>query len=767
MPDPSPWDVYSKQLFRCKKGYPLWRPEPTPKGEVSVGDVGYEHDGQFFRLFNTTLPGDHESHRRWGVPEEFKPFEKSAYGYNRDEDAIQPGEAVCSRSVKSVKISGQLSAYGGGGGVDFECHEDQGAFLMVQDGAIKEELHRSRRLANYMFRNHQRWLEFATEKHDLALHREDLMLVRGAEGRSTKISFNGDFGAPAQASFSFSASHARQSMMYYPTRTGPRNRRHSISRSNRRLTEDSEDTEGPEARDTNSPMDQCIFMNFYKLKKRLFRPLTVMEAAAEPQDLSPGPGSDHEGAAEYVRSDSSETSEIEEVPAPEKNSDPATQVLDYILEHSTAEAAIAMDTDILELCKDGEIPDDIPAFLNDLRPHIEVNEDGLGMLSFEDIRADPIDLELEQSGANVDDHAGPSAEDSHSEHKEDVTLANTRFPKNEPQGPIVVLDDNAVGIRALAFSDDSQYVASGAEDTITVYDTETGHPVNQFTGHELPICCIAFSPSGMEVASSSRGNDVIVWNVLTGEERIKLRGHSRFANYITYSPDGTSIATASMDFVVRLWDAENGRMKWESSLHTAMVMQLVFSPNGARLASCSADCTAQIVDVDDGTGVAVLSGHEAVVYSVAFSRDGERIATGSEDGSSRIWKAESGVELVIIREHTGSVWATVFSPDGKRVLSVASDGMTKVCDSFSGERLLEIDAGDGLANAAAVSFSGDGARISASNGDSGIGKFPVLAGHMDDLSHVQFSPDGQYIVSAANDSTLRLWNLREIDMIDD
>jgi hypothetical protein len=56
-------------------GYALW--EPTP-GEhyptVQVGDVGFIRGGKFHRLFNALLPGDHPSHRRFGVPEYHLPL---------------------------------------------------------------------------------------------------------------------------------------------------------------------------------------------------------------------------------------------------------------------------------------------------------------------------------------------------------------------------------------------------------------------------------------------------------------------------------------------------------------------------------------------------------------------------------------------------------------------------------------------------------------------------------------------------------------------
>jgi hypothetical protein len=56
-------------------GHALW--EPSPGGlydAVEVGDVGFIRNGCFHRLFNISLPGDHPSHQRFGVPECHEPL---------------------------------------------------------------------------------------------------------------------------------------------------------------------------------------------------------------------------------------------------------------------------------------------------------------------------------------------------------------------------------------------------------------------------------------------------------------------------------------------------------------------------------------------------------------------------------------------------------------------------------------------------------------------------------------------------------------------
>ena len=69
-----PYNVYRDQLTSLYHGLPLWNPNPlkTIYNHVSIGDVGYVHEGVFIRMFNVILPWDHESNRTLGKPEPYE-----------------------------------------------------------------------------------------------------------------------------------------------------------------------------------------------------------------------------------------------------------------------------------------------------------------------------------------------------------------------------------------------------------------------------------------------------------------------------------------------------------------------------------------------------------------------------------------------------------------------------------------------------------------------------------------------------------------------
>ncbi|OBZ75132.1 hypothetical protein A0H81_04838 [Grifola frondosa] len=364
-----PWNVYADQLSYYSLGTALWVPEPLT-GDVQLGDVGFFQKGSFRRLFNTL---DSSS-----VPEGMQTLSiQDDILRHQTPNLLRPEQTLCSRSVSMFQGDAELlvpiapvvgSAVGAA--LRFKCMHDRGAVLTLKDAVDQEELLESLDVEDYIKQNHPHWVRYVRNVLRLDVRRENLVFVHGwlktsqwalaaflekdVEGA---LCLEGQFSPLAGARFSIQGSQRLSRSVI--TRSGPQT-----------MLEDT-----PEEAAASRPKNQCIFLQYYKVKRRLLLAPEVIKAAAEPTDL-PGP-EDEEDELPGIASDSADSQdfEIEDVPAPSPMYDPIDHILDYILKRSNAEFALASHLDVQRIFKrHEELPENIPEFLNSLSPPIHVDE---------------------------------------------------------------------------------------------------------------------------------------------------------------------------------------------------------------------------------------------------------------------------------------------------------------------------------------------------------------------------------------------------------
>jgi hypothetical protein len=101
-----------------------------------------------------------------------------------------------------------------------------------------------------------------------------------------------------------------------------------------------------------------------------------------------------------------------------------------------------------------------------------------------------------------------------------------------------------------------------------------------YEGHSGWVSSVVFSPDGSRVASGSGDNTVRVWDVQTGECQHTLEGHSGSVSSVVFSPDGSRVASGSDGKTVRVWDVQTGECQHTLEGHSGSVYSVVISPDG-------------------------------------------------------------------------------------------------------------------------------------------------------------------------------------------
>ncbi|MBL8424565.1 MAG: pentapeptide repeat-containing protein [Candidatus Accumulibacter phosphatis] len=360
------------------------------------------------------------------------------------------------------------------------------------------------------------------------------------------------------------------------------------------------------------------------------------------------------------------------------------------------------------------------------------------------------------AGARLDGATAPSAE-------------HPDLPR-PPAHPEVLLcsglrQGHSSWVSSVAFSPDGRRLLSGSYDeTLRLWDAETGQEIRSFTGHQGPVASVAFSPDGRRLLSGSKDQTLRLWDAESGQVIRSFAGHQSWVTSIAFSPDDRRLLSGSDDHTLRLWDAESGQVIRSFAGHRSAVASVAFSLDGRRLLSGSYDETLRLWDAESGQEIRSFAGHQGPVSSVTFSPDGRRLLSGSDDQTLRLWDAESGQEIRSFAGHQSWVTSVAFSPDGRRLLSGSFDHTLRLWDVESGQEIRSFAGHQG--SVTSVAFSPDGRRLLSGSEDQTLRLWDAesgqvircFAGHQSWVKSIAFSPDGRRLLSGSYDQTLRLWD---------
>ncbi|MFC1764087.1 protein kinase [Planctomycetota bacterium] len=327
----------------------------------------------------------------------------------------------------------------------------------------------------------------------------------------------------------------------------------------------------------------------------------------------------------------------------------------------------------------------------------------------------------------------------------------------------LTLSGHQIYATCIAYSPDGKRIVSGGVDnTLKLWDADTGKEQMTLRGHEEGITSVAFNSDGNRIISADSSGIIKVWDARTGSEVRTLQAHNKGIRGVSFGPGDEHFVSGADDGTIKVWDINTGNEVMVLSGQRPFV--IACSPDGKWIASGTRDATIVLWDSQAGDEKAILRGHELYVSSVAFSPDSKWIVSGGSEGTIKVWDIATGSEVKSLRAHDGYIRAISFSPDGGRIVSGGDDNVIKVWGAETGALLMTLLGHEGYV--VATAFSPNGKWIASAGGntvkvwDAIIDrKVEALIGHQGNVVSVAFSPDGRHIVTGSTDKTVKIWNV--------
>ncbi len=343
--------------------------------------------------------------------------------------------------------------------------------------------------------------------------------------------------------------------------------------------------------------------------------------------------------------------------------------------------------------------------------------------------------------------------------------------------PIILLNTHANQVHTLALSADGQRLAcADSADAVHIWDLNKNRPLVVLRDHTSEVRSLAFSPDGQALASGGAGRVIHIWNAGEEAEERDTAETLLSRTCLAVSPDGKRLASLGTGTNLRVWDTTTTRPVLE--LEEAPTLRSFaasadgrwFAGSVARPEGHEADRTTLVLwRADTGRRERILDGQAAPITVLSFNPDSTLFASaGLRSSDVWLWDIPSGEPKLIL---TGavegcSVEALAFQPAGQ-LLAVGgidwlaargAEGQIALWDIAKRRCIGILPSGSG-----SLAFHSSGRHLAAATLTQTIHLWDVttqkqqleLAGHLDVVTCVVYSPDGRWLASGSDDRTVR------------
>ncbi|KAF4584923.1 hypothetical protein EYR40_001749 [Pleurotus pulmonarius] len=235
----------------------------------------------------------------------------------------------------------------------------------------------------------------------------------------------------------------------------------------------------------------------------------------------------------------------------------------------------------------------------------------------------------------------------------------------------ITFNEHTAPISAVAFAKQGSVLFSASLDgTVRAYDLVRYRNFRTFTSPSpVQFSSLAVDPSGEVVAAGSTDSfEVYMWSVQTGKLLDILTGHEGPVCALAFNPAGANqLASGSWDRTVRVWSVFGRSRAVEPFVLGSDVLSIAFKPDGKELAASTLDGQIVFFDVDQGKQTNVIEGRKDIsggrkaddrvsaanstsgksFNSLSYSADGRCVLAGGNSKYVVLYDVQNGEGVVL------------------------------------------------------------------------------------------------------------------------
>ena len=284
--------------------------------------------------------------------------------------------------------------------------------------------------------------------------------------------------------------------------------------------------------------------------------------------------------------------------------------------------------------------------------------------------------------------------------------------------------------------------------------------VKSFHGHTGGIRSIAFIPGRKEFFTSGYDGKVLKWSLDDNDQALQVvYSGADIIEVLAVSPDASWLAMGSSNAVIRMVSLKGGQ-NFEMTGHKGKLKSLIFSFDGKYLYSASLDGKVLKWDLSSRTSTGMTDG-TLPLTSIDVSYSGKYVAGVNSEGGVIVWNQDNRSDNFRIETVGRNIKVVRFNPENDILALGDVNGTVELWDVKQRKKISEVKAHTAQVND--IQFNNRLKQMATASNDQTLKIFNIknitdlteppvtFSDHEKFVIVIQFSPDGQLIVSGSYD----------------